>query len=90
VETANQYSRFGPGGLLRAPALHPSGQWQKSPLLKFAPGKFVEPLSVQNLPVETANQYSRFNYILITLQFFIWLGREDYQNLLPYRLATAQ
>jgi len=28
----------------------------KAALIKFAPGEFVEPLSVQSLPVETANQ----------------------------------
>ena len=52
-------------------------------LLKFAPGEFVEPLSVQNLPVGTANQLL-LNYCnVINLQFFIWLGREDYSWLLP-------
>ena len=50
------FNMAGPGGLLQAPAFRPFGVTAYSALLKFAPGEFVEPLSVQTLPVEAANQ----------------------------------
>jgi hypothetical protein len=40
-------------GLLPS-AFQASGK--KTPLFKFAPGEFVEPLTVQTLPVEAVNQ----------------------------------